>query len=162
VGLITTFYYLRFETPPTWRARSPYLYPPGTEWLSYNLRRWVPFLSPPTASRATVEVFEPTSTQGPDYIITSQHRQHGKHCSSVSVWFSHVRNLLLNSGRCFTESTCYNNIVENQNGVIHQPYTLKCSALMCLKAKLTLSILNVSLGCFESKILNSRQEADRT
>jgi hypothetical protein len=23
---------LRFETPPTWRARSPYLYPPGTGW----------------------------------------------------------------------------------------------------------------------------------
>jgi hypothetical protein len=26
-------YCLRFETPPTWRARSPYLYPPGTGWL---------------------------------------------------------------------------------------------------------------------------------
>jgi hypothetical protein len=25
---MTTFYCLRFETPPTWRARSPYLYPP--------------------------------------------------------------------------------------------------------------------------------------
>jgi hypothetical protein len=29
-GLMTTFYCFRFETPPTWRARSPYLYPPGT------------------------------------------------------------------------------------------------------------------------------------
>jgi hypothetical protein len=29
-------YCLRFETPPTWRARSPYLYPPGRRWLSYN------------------------------------------------------------------------------------------------------------------------------
>jgi hypothetical protein len=28
-GLTTTFYCLRFETPPTWRARSPYLYLPG-------------------------------------------------------------------------------------------------------------------------------------
>jgi hypothetical protein len=27
---------LRFETPPTWRARSPYLYPPGTGWPSYS------------------------------------------------------------------------------------------------------------------------------
>jgi hypothetical protein len=26
-GLMTTFYCLGFETPPTWRARSPYLYP---------------------------------------------------------------------------------------------------------------------------------------
>jgi hypothetical protein len=24
------------ETPPTWRARSPYLYPPGTGWPSYT------------------------------------------------------------------------------------------------------------------------------
>jgi hypothetical protein len=36
-GLMTTFYCLRFETPPTWRARSPYLYPPGTGWPSYLL-----------------------------------------------------------------------------------------------------------------------------
>jgi hypothetical protein len=28
--LMTIFYGLRFETPPTWRARSLYLYPPGT------------------------------------------------------------------------------------------------------------------------------------
>jgi hypothetical protein len=26
-GLMTIFYCLSFETPPTWRARSPYLYP---------------------------------------------------------------------------------------------------------------------------------------
>jgi hypothetical protein len=42
-GLMTTFYCLRFDTPPTWRARSPYLYPPGTGWPSYNPRHWVPF-----------------------------------------------------------------------------------------------------------------------
>jgi hypothetical protein len=29
-GLMTTFYCFRFETPPIWRARSLYLYPPGT------------------------------------------------------------------------------------------------------------------------------------
>jgi hypothetical protein len=29
---MTTFYCLRFETPPTWRAKSPYLYPPGRGW----------------------------------------------------------------------------------------------------------------------------------
>jgi hypothetical protein len=33
------------ETPPTWRARSPYLYPPGTGWPSYTPGHWVP-LSP--------------------------------------------------------------------------------------------------------------------
>jgi hypothetical protein len=32
---------LRFETPPTWRARYPYLYPPGTGWHSYSPRHWV-------------------------------------------------------------------------------------------------------------------------
>jgi hypothetical protein len=27
---MTTFYCVRFKTPPNWRVRSPYLYPPGT------------------------------------------------------------------------------------------------------------------------------------
>jgi hypothetical protein len=40
-GLVTIFYCLRFETPPTWRARSPYSYPPGTGWPSYTPRHWV-------------------------------------------------------------------------------------------------------------------------
>jgi hypothetical protein len=31
------------ETPPTWRARSPYLYPLGTGWPSYTPGHWVPF-----------------------------------------------------------------------------------------------------------------------
>jgi hypothetical protein len=40
-GLMTTFYFLRFETPPTWRARYPYLYLPGTGWPGYTTRHWV-------------------------------------------------------------------------------------------------------------------------
>jgi hypothetical protein len=40
-----------FETPPTWRVRFPYLYPPGTGWPSYNPGHWVPFLSPLTTRR---------------------------------------------------------------------------------------------------------------
>jgi hypothetical protein len=59
---MTIFYCLRFETPLTGRARSPYLYPPGTGWPGYTPRHWVPVPSPPTARRATVEVFEPAST----------------------------------------------------------------------------------------------------
>jgi hypothetical protein len=62
-GLMTIFYCLRFEIPRTWRARSPYLYPPGTGWPSYTPRHWVPFSSPPTTCRATVEVFESASTR---------------------------------------------------------------------------------------------------
>jgi hypothetical protein len=42
------------ETPSTWRARSPYLYPPGTGWASYTPGHWVPFPSPLTTRRATV------------------------------------------------------------------------------------------------------------
>jgi hypothetical protein len=37
------FYYLRFEIPPTWRARSLYLYPTGTGRLSY--RQTIPLYS---------------------------------------------------------------------------------------------------------------------
>jgi hypothetical protein len=46
-----------FETPSTWRARSPYLYPPGTGWPSYTPGHWVSFMSPLKTLRATVEVF---------------------------------------------------------------------------------------------------------
>jgi hypothetical protein len=63
-GLMTIFYCLRFETLPTWRARSPYLYPPRTGWPCYTPRHWVPFSSPPTTCRATVEVLDPASTLG--------------------------------------------------------------------------------------------------
>jgi hypothetical protein len=62
-GLMTTLYYLRFETPPTWRTRSPYIYPPGTWWPSYTPRHWVPFSSSPTNRMATVEVFDRASTR---------------------------------------------------------------------------------------------------
>jgi hypothetical protein len=61
---MTIFYCLRFETPPTWRARSPYLYRPKTGWHSYTPRHWVPFSSSPTTRRTTVETFEPALTRG--------------------------------------------------------------------------------------------------
>jgi hypothetical protein len=44
VTVVTTLFCLEFETLPTWRARSPYLYPPGTRWPSYTLRHWVLFV----------------------------------------------------------------------------------------------------------------------
>jgi hypothetical protein len=47
--LIAIFHSLRFEIPPTWRAKPPYLYPLGTRWPSYSSRR------------ATMKVLEPTS-----------------------------------------------------------------------------------------------------
>jgi hypothetical protein len=51
------------ETPQTWRARFPYLYLTGTGWPSYTPGNWLPFLSPLTARRATVEVFQLASTR---------------------------------------------------------------------------------------------------
>jgi hypothetical protein len=44
-GLMTTCYCLRFETLSSRRARSPYLYSPGTVWPSYTTRHWVLFSS---------------------------------------------------------------------------------------------------------------------
>jgi hypothetical protein len=67
MGFVSTFYHFRFKTPPTLRARSPYLYPPGIGWPGYTLRHWVPFSSPPTTCRAMVEVFVPASTRDTDY-----------------------------------------------------------------------------------------------
>jgi hypothetical protein len=63
-GTMTPFYCLRFETPPTWRTRFPYLYPTGTDWPGYTPRHWVPFSSPPSIRRVTVEMFDPGSTRG--------------------------------------------------------------------------------------------------
>jgi hypothetical protein len=40
------YFTVSFETPPTWRDRPPYLYPPGTGWPSYTPAHWVSFFSP--------------------------------------------------------------------------------------------------------------------
>jgi hypothetical protein len=61
--LKTIFCCLRLENSSTWELRSPYLCPPATGWPSYTPRKWVPFSSPLTTRRTTVEVFETTSTQ---------------------------------------------------------------------------------------------------
>jgi hypothetical protein len=61
-----TFYCLRFETPSTWRARFPYLYPPGTGWPSYTPRHWVLFSSSPiTQQRGCHVVFVSAGTRLP-------------------------------------------------------------------------------------------------
>jgi hypothetical protein len=53
-----------------------YTYFPGTGWLSYTPRRRVPFSSPATTHRATVEVFDPAAWD-PRY--TALGRTHRKH-----------------------------------------------------------------------------------
>jgi hypothetical protein len=56
-GFVTTFYCHRFETHLISKARSPYLYPPGTGWQNYIPRPWFPLSSPPMTLRAMVELF---------------------------------------------------------------------------------------------------------
>jgi hypothetical protein len=63
---MTKFYCLRFETPSTWRTISSYF--PGTGWPGYTPRHWVPFSSPPTTRRATMEV----SNMSPHGRLTSR------------------------------------------------------------------------------------------
>jgi hypothetical protein len=40
------YFTISSETPPTWKTRSLYLYPPRTGWPSYTPGHCVPFLSP--------------------------------------------------------------------------------------------------------------------
>jgi hypothetical protein len=57
--LMTIFFCFIFKTLKTWRARSPYLYPPGTGLPSYTTpKHWVLYSSPLTTRRAAVEVVE--------------------------------------------------------------------------------------------------------
>jgi hypothetical protein len=58
---MTIFYCLRSETPPTWRAVSPHLYPPWIGWPGCTPGIGFPFLAS-CDSQATVEVFDPAST----------------------------------------------------------------------------------------------------
>jgi hypothetical protein len=87
--LMTIFYCLRLETSPFWRARSPYLYSPGTGWLGYTPEHWVPFSSPPTTRRAKVELFEPATRFSWSSLCKPRHGPYRKHsviyCLSVSV-----------------------------------------------------------------------------
>jgi hypothetical protein len=62
IGLMTTFYCLRFETPPNLVGQVPIFITPRNRVVRYTPTHWVPFSSPPTTHRATVEVFDPTST----------------------------------------------------------------------------------------------------
>jgi hypothetical protein len=63
--LMIIFYSLRFETPPKWRARSSYLYPPEIGWRRYSRRHWVSFSisTPPTTSSDAMQLFETARTR---------------------------------------------------------------------------------------------------
>jgi hypothetical protein len=71
---MTTFYCLRFETPPTWRARN--------REAGYIPRQCVPFPPPRTTRRAAMEVFDPSSTRDITVVI---------HCTPFRVHTRTVR-----------------------------------------------------------------------
>jgi hypothetical protein len=99
VGLATIFYSLRFDTPPTWRARPPYLYPPGTGWpfippstgfpfrrlLRLAALRWRYSTPPPHIIQL--------STLNLVSLITSRHVPCRKHRSSVACVSVACRNV---------------------------------------------------------------------
>jgi hypothetical protein len=102
--LMTIFYCLRLESPPTWRVRSPYLYPPGTRWTSYAPRHWVPFSSPPTTRRDTVGVFNPASIRGVLWRICVW-LQTG--FGLVNRFIDHLQVVTTNSNNTIPTSTLY-------------------------------------------------------
>jgi hypothetical protein len=89
-GLLTIFHCLWFETPATWRARSPCLYPQGTWWPSYTPRHSFPISSPPTTCRVTVKIFEPAFTQVPN---STEFGQSGHIVSEQTHRESHLQHL---------------------------------------------------------------------
>jgi hypothetical protein len=64
-GLMTTFYFLRLRlSQPGRPGPRIYIYALGTRWSSYTPRHWIPFSPPLTTHKATVGLFEPSTTRG--------------------------------------------------------------------------------------------------
>jgi hypothetical protein len=117
---MTTFHCLRFATPSE------------TGWPSYTPRQWVPFSSPPTTRRATVEVFDHSSAQDDDSIFKVQHGPHRKRLFHYCV-FSRCRENngfteLLPSNGCYTVAylqSCYLTI--GLHGTIYRVSREECA-----------------------------------
>jgi hypothetical protein len=109
-GLMTTFYWLRFETRPTWRVRSPYICPTGTGWPSYTPRRSVPFRRLLQFAGIRWRYSNPPIHRVLHFqsslflLITSRHGPHRKHLFSVDVRL--LRSYLLRFPRdCYSAIT---------------------------------------------------------
>jgi hypothetical protein len=146
---MTIFYCLRFETPPTWRARSPHSYPPGSGWLGYTSKHSVSFSSPPTSHRAEVEVCEPASTRELNPSLNgslySRACIHGKRiwlpisienicCLSVSMeifcWFCwHGKRVPYQVD--LPESTSPRNVLASRCLALDYSLSIRCSTNVC-------------------------------
>jgi hypothetical protein len=91
VGLTTIFYFSDMRLPQH-EGPGPRFYIPRNRVAGYTPRHWVPFSSPATTRRVTVEVFKPTCTRDHDptisqLVITSRARTAQKtsflYCSSI-------------------------------------------------------------------------------
>jgi hypothetical protein len=76
------------ETPKTWRARMPYLDPPGTGWPSYAPGRWVPFRSSFTTRLWRVATAAKTSISFLSY--EADHVENSEGCFLGSSAGSHI------------------------------------------------------------------------
>jgi hypothetical protein len=102
-GLMTTFYCLRCETPPTWRARFPYLYPLGTGWPGY-----VPGTGFPSVASYDSHIYR-NSDSAHGFVIKPQH---GPHRNNRFQYFLY----------CCVRNICYGNAFGAplpSNGRIH-------------------------------------------
>jgi hypothetical protein len=83
----TLYFTVSSETPPTWRARFPYLYPPGTGWPSYTSGHWVPFTSSFTTSLLRLAGlrwrYSNRELTLDSSCLWSRHEPHRKHNSTV-------------------------------------------------------------------------------
>jgi hypothetical protein len=90
---------------PTWRARSLYSYPPRM-WLSgHTFRHWVPFSSPHTTRRATVQVFNPASTSHSESHIATDGRSVSKSwCRAPSGAHDEIFIIVWQVRSCYCEA----------------------------------------------------------
>jgi hypothetical protein len=85
-GLMPIFHCLRLGTPPAWRARSPYIYPPGIEWPSSAPRHWVPFyclLRLPAYRRENINC----NVEKTEEAAIARHEQETRNCHSYETAF---------------------------------------------------------------------------
>jgi hypothetical protein len=84
--LMTMFLLFQIRDSPKLDGQDPVFISPGTGWPSYTPRQWVPFSSPLSTHRATVEVFDPAFTRSFVYDQSVDNIVCFEHLSDTSQW----------------------------------------------------------------------------